>query len=57
MATTGTGDYLAEQVTKEIKKADRRRRKHKWFSVVLWLLASGSTAAIPILLGLRVSAE
>jgi hypothetical protein len=50
-------DYLEKEIDEAIAHADRRRRKHKWFSTIIWLITSGSAAAIPILLGLRVSPE
>jgi hypothetical protein len=48
-------DYLEGEINEAKKHADRRRRKHKWCSVLIWLVTSGSTAAIPILLGFRAS--
>jgi hypothetical protein len=50
-------DYLEKEIDQAIAHADRRRRKHKRISTSIWLMSSGSTAAIPILLGLRVPPE
>ena len=49
--------HRKKEIDEAIAHADRRRRKHKWFSTIIWLITSGSAAAIPILLGLRVSPE
>jgi len=57
MAATGKVDYLVQEVERAIGDADRRRHKHKWFSVVIRLGASGCTAAIPVVLGWRVSPD
>jgi hypothetical protein len=50
-------DYLEKEIDQAIAHADRRRRKHKRISTSIWLMSSGSAAAIPILLGLRVPPE
>ena len=54
MASNGL-EVLENWIREEICKADRRRKKHKWVSLSIRLLASVFTAAIPVLLGLRFS--
>jgi hypothetical protein len=57
MVSKAAVDYLAGQVNEAIDRADSRRRKHKWFSVVIRVLATLCTVAIPVLLGWKGISE
>jgi hypothetical protein len=48
-------DVLMKYIGEEIDKSDRRRKKNKTWAVTLRLTSILSTAAIPVLLGMKLS--
>jgi hypothetical protein len=53
MNGTNAVETLAKQMQRAIKQADHRRRKHKTLSVFIRVMATASSATVPVLLGFR----
>ena len=55
--TTGKQALLANQIKQAIDKADKDRKTHRRMAHLIRLAVILSTAAVPILLGVRVSED